>query len=55
MTKVRGEWRWRMQVRDCLVGYFLDAMSLGPKVAHLHPRVRLVEQELLKTHAFSSI
>lgn len=55
MTKMKGEWRWRMQVRDCLVGYFLDAMSLGPKVAHLHPRVRLVEQELLTTHTFNSI
>lgn len=52
MEKVAGRWRWSEQIRECLVPYFLEAMSLGPLVAHLHPKLELVEKELLKTHAF---
>ena len=40
------------KIRECLVPYFLEAMALGRLVAHLHPKLKLVEQDLLKTHAF---
>jgi predicted DNA-binding transcriptional regulator YafY len=53
MNKVKGEWRWRCEVRECLVPYFLESMALGRAVAHFHPKLRLIELELLKTHSFS--
>lgn len=52
MEKVGGHWKWSRKIRECLVPYFLEAMALGRLVAHLHPKLKLVEQDLLKTHAF---
>ncbi len=52
MEKIENEWRWVGKIRECLVPYFLEAMALGRLVAHLHPKLKLVEQEILETHAF---
>uniref|UniRef100_E6PKQ2 Uncharacterized protein n=1 Tax=mine drainage metagenome TaxID=410659 RepID=E6PKQ2_9ZZZZ len=52
MENIKGHWRWRADVRECLVPYFLESMALGPNIAHLHPKLHLLETELLKTHSF---
>lgn len=52
MERVDGSWCWRSEIRDCLIPYFLESMALNRDIAHLHPKVKLVEAELLKTHSF---
>lgn len=53
MEKIDNQWMWRNDIRECLVSYFLDSMSLTKLIAHLHPKLRLVETNLLETHCFS--
>lgn len=52
MEKMNGAWCWRKEIRDCLVPYFLESMALSRNIAQFHPKVELVEKELLKTHSF---
>lgn len=55
MEKVDGQWIWRNSIRECLVAYFFDSMSLTKPIAHLHPKLSLVESHMLDSHCFSVI
>jgi predicted DNA-binding transcriptional regulator YafY len=52
MERIGGIWHWQRKIRDCFVPYFLESMALSRDIAHLHPKVELIEAELLKTHSF---